>query len=174
MAILSNGKHAPRPLRARFRSTVPSLAGVARSWRAPCTRLAWADSSAELGPSKGEAAETFARDASGSRPAQDARGRRRDEARSGGGVARPGQCGPELAPSWPVAISDAAWRPQTLCTPCQAGGQGGFHFEECPGTARVPSSTMHVGAESATAWSLCRPASAAAALSLRKGLMLGA
>ena len=49
-----------------------------------------------------------------------------------------------------------------------------FHFEECPGTARVPSSTMHVGAESATAWSLCRPASAAAALSLRKGLMLGA
>ena len=72
LAILPNGKHAPRPLRARFRSTVPSLAGVARSWRAPCTRLAWADSSAELGPSKGEAAETFARDASGSRPAQDA------------------------------------------------------------------------------------------------------
>ena len=40
LAILPNGKHAPRPLRARFRSTVPSLAGVARSWRAPCTRLA--------------------------------------------------------------------------------------------------------------------------------------
>ena len=30
LAILPNGKHAPRPLRARFRSTVPSLAGVAR------------------------------------------------------------------------------------------------------------------------------------------------
>ena len=40
LAILPNGKHAPRPLRACFRSTVPSLAGVARSWRALCTRLA--------------------------------------------------------------------------------------------------------------------------------------
>ena len=63
LAILPNGKHAPRPLRARFRSTVPSLAGVARSWRAPCSRLAWADSSAELGMSNSGAAKTFAQGA---------------------------------------------------------------------------------------------------------------
>ena len=63
LAILPNGKHAPRPLRARFRSTVPSLAGVARSWRAPCSRLAWPDSSAELGLSNSGAAKTFAQGA---------------------------------------------------------------------------------------------------------------
>ena len=63
LAILPNGKHAPRPLRVRFRSMVASWTGFARSWRAPCTRLAWPDSSAELGLSKGEAAKTFAQSA---------------------------------------------------------------------------------------------------------------
>jgi hypothetical protein len=73
----------------------------------------------------------------------------------------------------PSRMRPGAHRP--FARPARPEDRGVFmHFEECPGTARVPSSTMHVGAESATAWSLCRPASAAAALSLRKGLMLGA
>ena len=46
LAILPNGKHAPRPLRVRFRSTARALAGVARSWRAPDTRPALPGSSA--------------------------------------------------------------------------------------------------------------------------------
>jgi hypothetical protein len=68
LAILPNGKHVPAtsPTQSndqRLRSTgLPGRrAEVLRdpgSWQAPCTCLAWADSSAELGLSRGEAAKT--------------------------------------------------------------------------------------------------------------------
>eukprot|EP00966_Prymnesium_polylepis_P057831 1339427-Prymnesium_polylepis.1 len=60
-----------------------------------------------VGLSKGEAAETFAR---GTFPGVDQHRTRP----STPGWGSSGQCGPELAPSWPAAFSDAARRPQTL------------------------------------------------------------